>query len=176
MNFHLLIIFLICVYIPSIYAENSESFEVSKFSDEDSNITSKLHPILIQWQAAEDPNEFAKNKNLSYKEDKIKVYIYLESAELRSKLPPEITISSFDEKIVVAFVSSEQLDKLDNLDFVERVMLPVLARTPPIPQIETPETEIPEENGDNYLILITIGGIAIFTISVIIKKYRTFKN
>ena len=172
MKFQFLVIFLLSVYVTSIYAENIESFELSKSSEKGTDITSKIHPILVQWQASEDPIEFAKNNNLSYKEDKIKVYIYLESAELRSELPSDITIVSYDEKIAVAFVPSAQLDKLDNLDFVERVMLPVLARTPPIPKVETPETQTQSEDQSDYLTWLVIGGIVLFTTVVILKRQR----
>jgi len=180
MNFQLLLFFLLFLLIQnsnSILAENIDSENSSASIKElKSTSESKIHPILIQWQTSENPNEFAKENNLSYKDNKIKVYIYLESAELRSKIPPEITIAAFDQKIAVAFVSSEQLDKLDDLDFVERITLPDLARTPPIPQIEQPETQIPEKNLYDYLVWIIIGGIVIFTIIAIFKKRQKLQD
>jgi hypothetical protein len=160
------------VYISSIYAENAEPLEFSKSPEGRSDITSKLHPILVQWQASENPDEFAKENGLSYKDNKIKVYIYLESAELRSKIPPEIKVAASDDKIVVAFVSSEQLDKLDDLGFVERVTPPILMRTPPIPQIEIPETQISEKNQYDYLLWIVFGAIFITTIGILMKRKK----
>lgn len=180
MNFRLVLLFLLFLLIQnsnSILAENIDSENSSASNKEFASTSeSKIHPILIQWQISENPNEFAKENNLSYKDNKIKVYIYLESAELRSKIPHEITIAAFDDKIAVSFVSSEQLDKLDDLDFVERVMLPDLAHTPPIPQIEQPETQIPEENRYDYLVWIVIGGIVISTIIAIFKKRKKLQD
>ena len=105
----------------TIYALNNESDSKNSsasFEQFRLNSTSKIHPVLIQWQISENPNEFAKENNLSYDENKVGVYIYLESAESRSKIPPEINVTAFDDKIVVAFVSSEQLEKLEELVFV----------------------------------------------------------
>ncbi len=134
--------------------------------------SSKIHSILIKWQTSENPNEFAKENNFFYTENKIGVYIYLKSTESLSKIPPEITITAFDEKILVAFVSSEQLDELDDLDFVERVTLPDLARTPPIPQVEIPESQTKEENQYDYLLWLVIGGIVIITVGIFKKRKK----
>jgi len=131
MNFLILLFFLLLLISTqntnTIYALNHES-DTKNFSGSFEqfrlNSSSKVHPILIQWQTSENPNEFAKENNLSYKENKIGVYIYLESEEYLSKIPPEINITAFDEKIAVAIVSSAQLDKLEELDFVERVTPP----------------------------------------------------
>jgi hypothetical protein len=171
-KFHVLIIFLLSLYIPSIYAENIEPLELSKSPEKETNITSKIHPTLLQWQTSADPNEFAKNNNLSYKDDKIKVYIYLDSVKSKSNISPEIEIAASDENIVVSFVTSEQLDKLNDLDFVERVMLPVLAHTPPIPNVKTPKTQTPAEEQSDYLPWLVIGGIIIFTVIIILKRRK----
>jgi hypothetical protein len=118
----------------------------------------------------ENPNEFAKENNLSYTENKIGVYIYLESVESRSKIPHEITVTAFYEKILVAFVSSEQLDKLEELDFIERVTPPDLARTSSIPQAEIPQSQTLEENQYDDLVWIVIAGIVIITIGIFKKR------
>ena len=177
MNFQILLFFLLLLIYTqntnTIYASNPESDtknSSASFEQLRLNSSSKIHPILTQWQTSENPNEFAKENNLSYKENKVGVYIYLESAESRSKIPPEINVTAFDDKIVVAFVSSAQLDKLEELDFVERVTPPERMRTPPIPQIETPEIQTLEENQYDYLVWIVIGGIAIITIGILKKK------
>ena len=148
--------------------ENS-SIPIEKFR---SPSNSKIHSTLIQWQTSEDPNEFVKENNLSFTENKIGVYIYLESVESRSKIPQEITITAFDEKILVAFVSSEQLDKLANLDFIERVTPPDLARTSSIPQAEIPQSQTLEENQYGYLLWLVIVEIVIITIGIFRKRKR----
>jgi len=114
MNFQGLVILLsLLLFIQNlgdIQAENTES-SLENFSSPieefRSSSSSKIHSILIKWQTSENPNEFAKENNLLYNENKIGVYIYLESAESLSKIPPEITITAFDEKTVAAYVSSE---------------------------------------------------------------------
>jgi len=161
--------------LGGILAENTESnlenssLPIEKFR---SSSNSKIHSILIQWQLSENPNEFAKENNLSYTENKIGVYIYLESVESRSKIPNEITIAASDEKILVAFVSSEQLDKLEELDFIQRITPPDLARTHPIPQVEIPQSQTLEENRNDYLLWIVFGGITIIAIGIFRKRKR----
>ena len=177
MNFQGLAIFLLFLLLiqnlGGIQAENTES-NLKNFSppieEFRSSSSSKIHSILIQWQTSENPNEFAKENNLSVDEDKIAVYIYLKSEESRSKFPPEITITGFDEKIVVAFVSSEQMDQLEDLEIVERVMLPDRARTFSIPKIEMSEDQTTPEDQYDYLAWIVIAGITIFIIITIFKK------
>jgi len=159
----------------TIHAENTESNleNPSVFIEEfRSSSKSKIHPLLIQWQLSETPNEFAKENHLTYAENKIGVYIYLESVKSRPKIPPEITVTAFDEKIIVAFVSSKQLDKLKELDFVERVTPPDLARFLSLPT-EIPETKTPEVNQYNFLVWIVIGGIVIFIIATFKKRQKS---
>jgi len=144
------------------YSEPVEKFRLDSYS--------KIHPVLIKWQTSENPYEFAIENNLSYKENKVGVYIYLDSVESQSKIPLEINVTAFDDKIVVAFVSSAQLDKLEELDFVERVTPPDRVRFPPIPQIEIPETQTLEENQYDYFVWIVIGGTVIIIIGIFIKK------
>jgi len=178
MNFQVLSFFLLLLIVQNssiIHAENGEpNLENSSTPIEQlrSPSSSKIHPILIQWQISENPNEFAKEYDLSFTENKIGVYIYLDNADSSSKIPREIMVTAFDEKIVVAFVSSEQLDELDDFDFVERVTLPDIARTPPIPQVEIPESRIPGENRYDYLIWIVIGGIVIITVGIFQKRRK----
>jgi len=164
--------------VGDIQAENTES-NLKNFSasveEFRSPSSSKIHSILIKWQTSENPNEFAKENNLSYIDNKIGVYIYLESVESRSKIPSEITITAFDEKIIVTFVSSEQLDKLEELDFIERVTPPEFMRTPPIPKVEIPQSQTLEENQYDYLLWLVIGGIVIITIGIF-KKRKKLKD
>jgi len=182
MNFQGLAIFLLFLLfmqnLGGIQAENTESnSKNSSALNEEfrSSYSSKIHPILIKWQASENPNEFAKENNLLYTENKIGVYIYLESLESRSKIPDDITITAFDEKILVAFVSSEQLDNLEELDFIERITPPDLARIPPIPKVIIPESQTPEEKTYDYVLWPIIGGIIIITI-VIFKKRKKLND
>ena len=178
MNFLILGFFLLLLIVQNsvtIYAENTESnLENSSTPIEQfrSPSTSKIHPLLIQWQLSVTPNEFAKENNLSYNENKIGVYIYLDNFDSLSKIPSEIEVTASDEKIIVAFVSSEQLDTLEELDFVERVTPPDFARTPPIPQVEIPETQTTEENPYDYLVWVVVGGIVIIAAGIFKKRKK----
>jgi hypothetical protein len=182
MNFQGLVILLSLLLfmqnLGDIHAENVES-NLKNFSatieEFRSSSSSKIHSILIKWQTSENPNEFAKENNFFYTENKIQVYIYLESAESRSQIPPEITVTAFNEKILVAFVNSEQLDELEELDFVKRITPPDLARTSPIPQVEIPEIQTLEENQYDYLVWIVIAGIVIITVGIF-KKRKKLKD
>lgn len=181
MNFKILAIFLFLLLfiqnVDGIYAENTESnSEKAPIKESRSSSDSKIHSILIRWQTSENPDEFAKENDLSYKENKIKVYIYLESVESRFKIPSDITVAAFDEKIAVAFVSSKQLDKLDDLDFVERVTPPDLARFFPSPQVEIRKTQTQEENQYDYLVWIAIGGIVILATITMLKKRQKSRD
>ena len=157
----------------------SEKENLSSIENFRSPTNSKIHPTLIQWKISDDPNEFAKQNNLSYIDNKIGVYIYLESAESRIKIPQDITITGSDQKIIVGFVSIEQLDMLEKLDFVERVTLPDFAQNPPIPQVETIKPSILKNPQFDYLVGIIIGIIIIVTIIFlkvgIFKKQKNFK-
>ena len=124
MDFRVLVLFLpFLLFIlnnEGIYAENTESTleNSSPIKEQRSTPISRIHPILSQWQLSDNPNKFAKENNLSYTENKIGVYIYLDSADSLSQIPPEIIVTANNEKIVSAFVSSEQLDKLGDMDFI----------------------------------------------------------
>ena len=178
MNFLILGFVLVLLFVQNsvtIYAENTESnLENSSTPIEQfrSPSSSKIHPTLIQWQLSVTPNEFAKENNLSYNENKIGVYIYLDNFDSLSKIPSEIEVIASDEKIIVAFVSSEQLDTLEELDFVERVTPPDFARTPPIPQVEIPETQTIEENPYDYLVWVVVGGIVIIAAGIFKKRKK----
>ncbi len=179
MNLQGLAIFLLYLLfmqnLGGIQAENVESnLENSSTPIEQfrSPSNSKIHPLLIQWQLSLTPNEFAKENNLSYNENKIGVYIYLDNFDSLSKIPSEIEVTASDEKIIVAFVSSEQLDTLEELDFVERVTPPDFARTPPIPQVEIPETQTTEENPYDYLVWVVVGGIVIIAAGIFKKRKK----
>jgi len=96
----------------------------------------------------------------------------LDNFDSLSKIPSEIEVTASDEKIIVAFVSSEQLDTLEELDFVERVTPPDFARTPPIPQVEIPETQTTEENPYDYLVWVVVGGIVIIAAGIFKKRKK----
>ena len=174
MKFRLLIIVMIFVFYSLIYVDYAESLESGL--EKESNFISKIQPILLAWQNSENPNEFAKINNIPLVEDKVKVYIYLENQTMREKIPPEITTTGFDGNIVGALVSSDNLDTLDRLDFVQRITVPVLAQTPPVPQIENQDPLSSDKDESNYVTWVLILGVVIFLSIVIIKKGTTFKT
>ena len=173
-----LLLFLVGQNSDFIHAQNMESdLENSSapFDKLRSSSNSKIHPILIQWQLSEKPNEFAKENNLSFTGDKVAVYIYLESEEARSKVPQNIQITAFDEKIAAAFVSAQHLDELNELNFIQKITPPDFVHTSPLPQVELTENQTTDEIHYGYLISIILGGIIIFML-FIIKKRPNLKN
>lgn len=107
---------------------------------------------------------------------RVKIYIYLDSPEMKEKLPPEITITGFDGKIVGALVSSDNLDTLDKLEFVQKVTVPVLAQTPPIPKIENQEADVSTESKFDFIYWVFILGTVVFLAITLIKKSKTWKT
>jgi hypothetical protein len=171
MHFQVLVIFLCLLLliqnVSGIYAENIEydlqnsSISVEKIR---SNSNSKIHSLLIQWQLSENPNEFARKNNLSTNDNKIRVYIYLQNNESLSQFPKEIDIITSYDNVVDAFVSSNQLFELDQLDNVIKITPPILARTPPIPQLQVENNTDSEDNKNDlyWIVIITIGAGGIY--------------
>ena len=174
MNFQFLAIFLVCICIPSIYADD-ESLQSNK-TKEGPSLSSKIQPILIQWQQAENQSEFAQINNIPTIDEKIKIYIYLDNKEMREKLPPEITVTGFDGNLVGALVTADDLYTLDKLDYIQKVTVPVLAQTPPIPQIENQDSDVYKDNkfDSTYWVFILVA--VIFLAIIIIKKRKTLKT
>lgn len=129
---------------------------------------SKINSILLKWQSSENHDDFAKVNGLIYKEGTIQVYIHLTSKEFLSQIPSEINVVASDRNIAVAYVTPKQLDTFENMDYVERVTPPDLARTPPMPQMVTNE-KIEHEDQKNTVIPILI--ISIISISIIFSVY-----
>jgi hypothetical protein len=191
MNFQVLTFFLLVLIIQNsnfVYGQNIE-FDLENSSRPLENLRSssdsKIHPILILWKLSENPTEFAKQNNLLYSEEKIAVYIHLTSIESQLEIPKNIEITAFDQNIISAFVNADQLEHLEELNFVERVTIPDFMQTPPIPKLETiepttlvesKEIKTPEENQYDYFLWIVIFLMIIvigFGIYKIQKKFKT---
>ena len=93
----------------------------------------KIHSQIIEWKSSSNPEAFARDNNLIFSDNKIQVYVYLDSAESISNVPQDIDVVDSDENIVVAFASSEQINQLAQLDFVVQISPPIRAIIPPIP-------------------------------------------
>ena len=165
----LLCLFIILFIITSFYSLNDG------FSQrEDPAISShKIHPIISEWQSSSEPETFAKENNLSFSANKISVYIHLDKPDSISKILMEVDIQAFDDKIVVAFVTSNQIDDLVKKDFVIQITPPDYARTLPISKIEIDENVSPVQttNYNENLIWIVIVG-TILVIVIIFKKRK----
>lgn len=133
--------------------------------------SSKIHPTILQWQSSQNPDEFAKENNLILRDGKIGVYIYLNDSKAISKISDTVNVISSDGKIAVAFVDSENIALLENSQFVTHITPPVLARNPPIPQVEPVENiEISSEDYTLVWILLIIG------IGLVVVLYKKFKS
>jgi len=140
-------IFLSTIIFDGPSPDPEEFFENERFSQTRSEAT-KVDPIILEWQSSSNPEAFARTNNLSFSDDKIAVYIYLDNADSISNISSEIDVISSDDNIVVAFVSSQQIEQLTQMVFVERIAPPILAvfrQDSTIPLIESPaEKEKPE--------------------------------
>lgn len=150
--------------IPANGLNDTQDFEIEK------RTSSKVHPIILQWQSSQNPDEFAKENNLILRDGKISVYLYLNDSKAISKISDIVNVISLDGKIAVAFVDSENISLLENSQYVTRITPPEMTRNPPIPQIE------PIENVENYsedytLVWITI----IIGIGLAIVLYKKLK-
>jgi len=134
----------------------------------------KINSVLLEWMNSSSPASFAEDNNLIFSDDKIQVYVYLDSAESISNIPQDIDVVDSDDNIVVALVSSEQINQLAQLDFVEKIAPPIQATISPIPIL-------PEDDKDDNSALIGIGvgiGIAIAIIAGLVysKKRRVIRS
>jgi hypothetical protein len=157
----------------SVYAQNSDNLKNSSKYAESKYSDSKIHPILKNWQKSENPDKFAQQNNLLHENDTVGVYIYLSSKEFQTSIAPEIKIMSSYDKTIFVLVTSEQLEEFSKLNFVEKITPPDLARTPPIPK-PVSQTPIQEENQNDYILWIVIGGIVVGI--VIALKYKATKS
>lgn len=133
----------------------------------------KVHPIISGWQSSSDPETFANVNNLSFYANKISVYIHLDKPDSISKIPKDIDIQAFDDRIVVAFVNSNQIDDLAKKDFVIQITPPDSARTLPLSKIQIEEKDsiiqAPKDNEYANLMWILLLG-CISAIVILYKK------
>ena len=125
----------------------------------------KIHSLLFEWQSSSTPEVFARNNNLSVSDNKIQVYIYLDSADSIVNIPQDIDVIDSNENIAIAFVSSEQINQLTQLDFVVKISPPIRAIISPIPISQ-------EDDGNDNFALIGIGIIIAVIIVLIYSKKR----
>ena len=80
-----------------------------------------------------------------------------------TNIPQEISVLDFDDGIVFALVSSEQISQLAQLDFVVQISKPIEASVSPIPTLKDVEHPIDGEIAIPIIvgIIITIGTIAV---------------
>ena len=161
-----LILFFLLV-IPVITSD-SFSVELGGSSREaDSKVTdnsiAKVDPKITEWQNSANLSQFAIDNNIPYENGKIAIYIYLDNSNSIPNIPSQIEITGSDQNIVVAKVSSEEINQLAQLDFVQKITLPVLVEPPTIP------STIP--NDTDYSTILIIGVIIgiIVIVSLVIK-------
>ena len=132
-----------------------------------SSALEKIHKQIIEWKSSSNPEVYARNNNLIFSDNKIQVYIYLDSTKSIVNIPQDIDVIGSDENIAVAFVSSEQINQLAQLDFVEQISPPILATISPIPISQ-------EDNENENSTLIGIGVVIaiVIIVGVIYSKKR----
>ena len=140
---------------------NSKEF-IKTYPELRSPELAKIQLQIIEWKSSSNPEVFARDNNLIFSDNKIQVYVYLDSANSIANIPQNIDVIGSDDNIIVAFVNSEQINQLAQLDFVVQISPPILATIPPIPvSQEDDEIENSALIGIGIVIIITIiaGGI-----------------
>jgi len=94
------------------------------FQTKYSGFSSKISPKILDVITSSDPILAAKSLGLSYKDNKMPVYIYLDSPESLSSLPPGITVSASDGRIAAAQLTIDEMNQLAQLDSVVRIGTP----------------------------------------------------
>jgi len=165
--------------VDSAYAQSDSDFEDSLFNPrneltkEDTSHSPKVHPLIAKWQSASNQEEFANANALAYSDGKISVYIHLDNANSISQISEKIDVRASDENIAVAFVSSNQIDQLIEMDFVERIKLPDMARMSSLQNETMMAVEEEEEDGSMAIAVITVSSIIIgISIIAVFAKYR----
>jgi len=157
------------------YGNASQKF-IKSYPELSSAELGKIHPTIIEWVTSSDPSSFAEKNDFIVSDNKIAVYIYLDEPESISKIPIEVNVEASDDNIAVAFVSSEQINQISQLDFVEQISLPIKARPPPIPKL-VQETEIEDANlieisiGITIVMAIAIGGAVVYSKKKKMRKH-----
>ena len=172
-----LILFLIISLSESSFGQNNQSeAENSSIIRDDLSLSEreKIHQTLARWQNSENPEEFSQKLNLPHKGDKILVYIYLEHSKFESEFPSDIELISSSQNILRAFVTSEDLYLLEDLDFVTKITPPELAQSPPIPRVDITEFQPKEENTDFWALILLV--LIIIPIIILIKRARKKQN
>jgi len=90
----------------------------------DQSYSKKIHPNIMKIMSDSDPKTMARALGTSYEEDKIFVYVYLDSDYI-SNPPTEINIIEQDENVILAKLSMTEIETISDLDSVERIALPI---------------------------------------------------
>lgn len=133
-------------------------------------ISSKIHPIILQWQSSPNPDESAIENNLILRDGKISVYIYLNDSKAISEISDIVDVISSDGNTAVAFVDSKMIGLLENSQFVKQITIPDIARNPPIPQVEPLENV--QNSSEDYTLIGLISIIAIISVIIFYKKFK----
>jgi len=111
--------------IMSPLASNEESVGENTRSsvNMDQNYSKKIHPQIMKIMNNANPNAIARTLGTAVEDDKIPVYIYLNS-DYVSNPPQGIDILAQDENVIVAKLSLTEMETISDLESVERITLP----------------------------------------------------
>jgi len=87
----------------------------------------KISRHLLEILMSTDPTSAAKRMGTFYQENRLPVYIYLDSEDSISRLPSNIAITGSDEKIAVAKLTLNEMIQLARLSSVMKIGMPHLA-------------------------------------------------
>jgi len=154
-------------YPNDSFAQREPTEIISKTDDP------KIDSTILEWMTSSNPSSFAAENDLVFSNNKIQVYVFLDTSESISNIPQDIDVLASDDNIVVVLVSSDQINQLSQLEFVEKISPPIKARYPPIPIIQ----ESTENDRLCWIILgIGLGISVVLIVSISYMKKKEIRN
>jgi len=100
---------------------------LDKFDTRYENFSAKIDRHVLEVITSPDPQLAAQRMGMTFQADRLPIYIYLDSPDSISRLPPSITITGSDENIAVARLTLNEMNQLSQLKSVSRIGLPHMA-------------------------------------------------
>jgi subtilisin family serine protease len=89
------------------------------------NFSPKINNHVLDVITNDNPSEIAKKLKMNFKDGKVTVYVYLNSSQNQKDLPKNIEVISSSDNITVSNVNLQQINQLSQLNFVQRIDIPV---------------------------------------------------
>jgi len=91
------------------------------------SFSEKIDRSLLEIITSSNPSLAAKNMRTSFQENRLPVYLYVDSQDSIPRLPSNIEVTGSHEKIAVARLTLNEMNQLAQLDSVLRIEMPIRA-------------------------------------------------